>query len=189
MSAAHLQRGGSGGRSAPGTMAELVRPALRYRDSFLEATREFPPDEDTMVFEREQATRDFKGFVKSVDAFSRGQNLPRGWVASSSYWLVEGDEYIGSTNVRHELTEWLERYGGHIGYAIRPTKRQQGYGKLICKLALEEARNLGLKRVLITCDADNLGSRKIIESNGGVFENEVVQPDRDVPKRRYWFDL
>ena len=170
-------------------MAGLVRPSLRYRDSFLEATQEFPPDEDTMVFEREQATRDFAGFVTSVDAFARGESLPRGWVASSSFWLVEGDEYIGSTNVRHELTEWLERYGGHIGYAIRPSKRQQGYGKLICKLALEQAREIGLRRVLITCDADNVGSRRIIESNGGVFENEVAQPDRSVPKRRYWFDV
>jgi predicted acetyltransferase len=183
-----MKRGETGGRSAPGK-AGLVRPSLRFRDSFLEATQEFPLDEDTMVFEREQATRDFNGFVKSVDAYARGENLPRGWVASSSFWLVDGDEYIGSTNIRHDLTEWLERYGGHIGYAIRPTKRQQGYGKLICKLALEEAREIGLTRVLITCDADNVASRKVIEANGGVFENEVPQPDRSAPKRRYWFDL
>jgi len=170
-------------------MAALVRPSLACRDSFMEAAREFPADEDTMVFEREQATRDFVGFVRSVDAFSRGEQLPRGWVASSSFWLVDGDTYIGSVNIRHDLTEWLERFGGHVGYAIRPSMRRRGYGTLICKLALDEAREIGLKRVLITCDADNIGSRKIIEANGGVFSDEVPQPDRDVPKRRYWFDV
>lgn len=170
-------------------MAGLVRPSLRYRESFREASHEFPPDEDTMVYEREHALRDFEGFVRSVESFARGEQLPRGWVASSSFWLVDGDDYIGSVNIRHELTDWLERIGGHIGYAIRPSRRREGFGTLICRLALEESRKIGLERVLITCDADNIGSRKIIESNGGVFENEVPQPDRDVPKRRYWFDL
>ena len=170
-------------------MSELVRPSEKYRESFFEASREFPLDEDTLVYEREHATRDFAGFVKSVESWAQGKLLPRGWVASSTYWLVDDGEYIGSTNIRHELTDWLLRYGGHIGYAIRPSKRRRGYGRQICRLALDEARKLGLDRVLITCDADNIGSRKIIESNGGRFENELEQPDDESPKRRYWFDL
>lgn len=170
-------------------MAELTRPSRRYRDSFLEASDEFPADEDTLVYEREHAARDFDGFVASVAAWSQGSQLPRGWVPSSTFWLVDGDDYIGSINIRHELTDWLLRFGGHIGYAIRPSRRRQGMGTLMCKLALEEARAIGLKRVLITCDEDNVGSRKIIEANGGIFEDAVPQPDRDVPKRRYWIDL
>ncbi len=170
-------------------MTELVRPSRAYRESFLEASEEFPDDEDTLVYEREHAARDFDGFVASVVAWSAGDNLPRGWVASSSFWLVEGDDYIGSINIRHELTDWLLRFGGHIGYAVRPSRRRQGYGTLMCGLGLDKARDLGLKRVLITCDADNIGSRRIIEANGGVFEDEIPQADRVVPKRRYWFDL
>jgi predicted acetyltransferase len=168
---------------------ELVRPSVRYRESYMRAAEEFPPGEDSLIFEREHATRDFDGFVRSVKAWSAGRDLPRGWVASSTFWLVEDGEYIGSINIRHELNDWLLRYGGHIGYAIRPSRRRRGYGTLMCRLALDEARALGLKRVLITCDADNVGSRKIIEANGGVLENEVAQPDRDVPKLRYWIDL
>jgi predicted acetyltransferase len=155
----------------------------------MEASREFPPDEDTLVYEREHATRDFEGFVRSVKAWAQGKRLPRAWVASSTFWLVEGDDYIGSINIRHELTDWLLRFGGHIGYAIRPSRRRRGYGKLMCRLALDEARTIGLERVLITCDADNVGSRRIIEANAGVLEDEIPQPDRDVPKRRYWIDL
>jgi predicted acetyltransferase len=168
---------------------ELVRPGPRYRDSFFEASREFGPDEDTLVYEREHAVRDFDGFVKAVEGWSRGEQLPRGWVASTTLWLVDDDDYIGSVNIRHDLTDWLLRFGGHIGYAIRPSRRRQGYGRTICRLALIEARNIGLDRVLITCDADNVGSRKIIEANGGVLENEVFQPENDAPKRRYWIDV
>jgi predicted acetyltransferase len=170
-------------------MAELVRPSRRHRDSFLEASKEFPDDEDTLVYEREHAARDFDGFVASVAAWSTGELLPRGWVASSTFWLVDGEDYIGSINIRHELTDWLLRFGGHIGYAVRPSRRRQGYGTLMCKLALDKAREIGLARVLITCDADNTGSRRIIEANGGVFEDAVPQADRSVPKRRYWIDL
>jgi predicted acetyltransferase len=168
---------------------ELVPPSRRHRDSFLDASREFGPDEDTLIYEREHAVRDFDGFVDAVKSWSRGEKLPRGWVASTTRWLIVDDEYVGSVNIRHELTDWLLRFGGHIGYAIRPSRRREGHGTTICRLALDESRSIGLKRVLITCDADNIGSRKIIEANGGVFENEVVQPDNDSPKRRYWFDL
>ena len=124
-----------------------------------------------------------------IDAWTRGEELPPGWVAVSTFWLVDNGDYIGSTNVRHKLNTFLRDYGGHIGYTIRPTKRRLGYGTEICRLALEESKKLGLKRVLITCDDDNEGSRLIIERNGGVLENVVPQPDRNVPKRRYWFDL
>lgn len=170
-------------------MAELVLPSRTYRDSFVEASREFEPGEDTLVYEREHALRDFDGFVRSVREWTEGRMLPRGWVASSTFWLVDEGDYIGSTNIRHELTDWLLRLGGHIGYAIRPSRRRQGFGTLICKLALEEARRLGIDRVLITCDADNEASRRVIEANGGVFESEVPQPDRPVGKLRYWVQL
>jgi predicted acetyltransferase len=167
----------------------LAMPRPELKDSFIRASAEFPYDEETLAYERDLAVRDFDRYVRSAQDWARGKHLPRGWIAVSTFWLAEGDEYIGTVNVRHELNEWLLRYGGHIGYGIRPSRRRMGYGKLICKLGLEEARKLGLRRVLITCDADNIGSKNIIESNGGIFENEVPQPDRPVPKRRYWFDL
>jgi predicted acetyltransferase len=167
----------------------LAMPRPELKESFLRAAAEFPYDEETLAYERDLAVRDFDRYVRSAQAWAQGRDLPRGWIAVSTFWLAEGDEYIGTVNVRHKLNDWLLRYGGHIGYGIRPSRRRMGYGTEICRLGLEEARKLGLKRVLITCDADNIGSKKIIESNGGVFENELPQPDRSVPKRRYWFDL
>ncbi len=171
-------------------MTKLVVPSARFRRSFLEALEEFTLRDQSMIFERRLAKADFDGYLRVVDAWTRGDELPPGWVRVSTFWLVDDDdEYVGSTNVRHELNDYLLDLGGHIGYTIRPSRRRMGYGTEICRLALEESKKLGLSRVLITCDDDNEGSRLIIERNGGVLENVVPQPDANAPKRRYWFDL
>jgi predicted acetyltransferase len=171
------------------TGVKLAAPDARFKRSFLEALDEFPVDEEAIVSERRMATADYEEYVRLAEAWSQGNELPSGWVAATTRWLVDGDEYIGTTNIRHQLSDYLLRIGGHIGYAIRPARRRQGNGTEICRLALDEARLLGLDRVLITCDDTNLGSRKIIERNGGVLEDVVKQPDSNVPKRRYWVTL
>jgi predicted acetyltransferase len=87
----------------------------------------------------------------------------------------------------HSLNPYLERFGGHIGYVVVPEYRRQGYATEILRQLLQIAcQKLGLKRVLVTCDDDNVGSIKTIEKNGGVFESLVTGPDSDTPKRRYW---
>jgi predicted acetyltransferase len=170
-------------------VSRLVRPTADHKESFIEALGEFTQSDADMIYERRLARNDFDGYLRVVDAWTRGEEVPAGWVPVSTFWLIEDDTYIGSTNVRHVLNDYLRDYGGHVGYTIRPTKRRCGYGTEVCRLALVEARKLGLKRVLITCDEDNIGSRLIIERNGGVLEDVVPQPDRPVPKRRYWFDV
>jgi predicted acetyltransferase len=149
-------------------MPELAAPSAIYRDSFIAALEEFGPDEGGLTYEREVTPADFDDYVRVCAANARGEELPDGWVPYSTFWLVEGDEYIGSVNVRHVITDWMRRFGGHIGHHVRSSQRRKGYGTLICALALDEARKLGLDRVLITCDDDNMGSAKIIERNGGV---------------------
>ncbi len=87
------------------------------------------------------------------------------------------------------MNEFLLMMGGHIGYEIRPSRRKQGYGTEILRLGLEKAKELGLQRVLVTCDEDNIGSKKIIEHNGGKFENAIVMEGDTVKKLRYWIDI
>lgn len=100
---------------------------------------------------------------------------------------MEGDKYLGRTSIRYTLNDRLREYGGHIGYEIRPSEQRKGYGTLILRLALTRARELGLERVLVTCDVDNYGSRGVTENNGGVLEGEFEVPQyHDKPIGRYW---
>src|SRR5207244_2733801 len=95
-------------------------------------------------------------------------------------------EYLGQVCIRHVLNPQMEKITGHIGYHIRPRHRRQGYGRLILKLALPEAHRLGINPALVTCDATNIASRKIIEGNGGVLRDQVDQGEGLPPKLRFW---
>lgn len=170
---------------------ELVQPSIAYRDSYLAAKRE-----EGKVFEKNRdwirydlVEKDFSAYVQTLADRALGKGLPPGYVPDTRLWLVDRGEYIGSTSIRHDLNEYLLTTGGHIGYNIRPSRRMLGYGKEILRLALPEARGLGLRKVLLTCDETNTGSRKIIEVNGGVFEDKRPNPDGGPDKLRYWIVL
>ena len=115
--------------------------------------------------------------------------LPAGYVPSYDYFLVDGEEFIGIIHIRTNLTERLLRYGGHIGYGIHPKFWKQGYGTKLLQMGLEKGRDLITEDdILLTCDDDNIGSSKIIESNGGVLENKTWNEDRGEKflTKRYW---
>ena len=95
---------------------------------------------------------------------------------------------VGAVNIRHYLNEKLLFDGGHIGDGVRPSERRKGYATKIISLALDECKNLGINKVLITCNKDNIGSAKSIINNGGILENEVVDEDKQVVQR-YWIKL
>ncbi|GAA4708155.1 GNAT family N-acetyltransferase [Nocardioides conyzicola] len=99
-------------------------------------------------------------------------------------WITDGDpeEVVGFLALRHALTPWLLEEGGHIGYAVRPSRRRQGHASRALALAVRRAGELGIARALVTCDEDNDGSRRTIERCGGVYE------DSRNGKRRYWID-
>ena len=101
--------------------------------------------------------------------------------------LQQTGELIGMIDIRHRLNEGLLKFGGHIGYSVRPSRRRQGYAVEMLRLGLEECRKLGIDRVLLTCDKTNIGSAKTIQHNGGVLENEIETPDRIT--QRYWIKL
>ena len=128
-----------------------------------------------------------KTFMDSRDA----SKLPEGYVTSYDYFIVEDDKFLGRISIRTALTPKLLQYGGHIGYGIHPKYFRQGYGTKALELGLEKAKEIGLDRVLITCDDDNIGSYRIIEKNGGILENKVenFESGEKILTRRYWIDL
>lgn len=164
----------------------LDHPHIRYRDSFLEATLETILYGERPRWNYEKLEQHFDEFVENCLAHETDP-VP-GAVPQTDYWLIADGDYAGTVRLRHFLNDGLERFGGHIGYEIRPSRRRRGYGKLICHLALEEARKRGITKVLITCDDDNIGSQKIIEHNGGVLQDKVDN-GRHALTRRYWIHL
>lgn len=170
-------------------MIKLTRPNIKYKLSFLEGLREFQKEKRFTELDIRTLEKDFSSFVSKQNNYSQGKDLPKGFVPETILWLIDDNEFIGRASIRHKMTETLLKEGGHIGYAIRPSKRKTGYGKKILRLALKEANKLGLKKVLLTCNENNLGSKRIIESNGGVFQDKIFL-SKDKPfKLRYWISI
>lgn len=175
---------------------ELILPSVEYKASYIAAVKEFHAKQDGPPMARHyvglsvpELEADFENYVEKKKSESHGENLPEGWVPATTYWLIDNGEYIGGVAIRHELNENLKKFGGHIGYDIRPSQRGKGYGSKILELALPKAKELGITKVLVTCDATNIGSRKIIEKNGGVLENQVPNPETGVDKLRFWIEI
>jgi predicted acetyltransferase len=130
----------------------------------------------------------FSHYVQRLMDEERGVNLKEGYVPCSHYWLVNSDKSIvGAIRVRHNIdSEFLSLEAGHIGYDIAPSFRRLGHGKTMLKLALAKAKALGLFRVLVTADEDNIASRKIIEASDGELENIVMGKVFPNLLARYW---
>ena len=138
----------------------------------------------------EKIQQNAAAYIQKMKEVEQGIDLEEGFVPQTSFWLVrDGSTFVGESRLRHWLTPALEQHGGHIGYAIRPSERKQGYGTCILALTLEEARRIGLKRVLVTCDTDNIASARIIEKNGGVLDNRLISEQSGRMISRYWINL
>jgi predicted acetyltransferase len=129
---------------------------------------------------------DFDHYLEHLEVKTASEGL----VPDSVFFLLDEDRnrLLGAVNIRHYLNEALLREGGHIGDGIRPGERRKGYASEMIRLALIECRKLGIDRVLMTCDKDNVGSVKSIIKNGGVLENEFVNSD-GVTEQRYWISI
>ena len=169
-------------------MLILVEPSLAYKNPCLEAVGEFHAAGEYAVDAAELAAK-FEELIARLAAAKDPANALPGELPYEDFWLMDGEEWIGKLTLRTSINEKYLHSGGHIGYEIRPSKRRLGYGTELLRLGLAKACQRGLKRVLLTCDETNLGSRKVIENNGGQFENAVQVEGQTVLKMRYWIDL
>ena len=157
------------------------------RGSFLPALRGIAAGDRFYRGQLAQSLADFRAFVRQKRGQAAGKYLPAGYVPVSSFWLVAGRRVVGLVSIRHRLNRSLQVFGGHIGYAIAPFARRRGYGTAALRLALPHARALGIRRVLLTCSPRNIGSRRIIERNGGRFVDR--KKSRQGVRLRFWIDL
>jgi len=163
----------------------LVTPSTQWQSAFLEMARECKAAGDHRYA---LAVADFNAYLRRVETGRRGEGLPEGWVPGAEFWLEHDGTIVGCVRLRLGLTPDLEDEGGHVGYDVRPSARRRGYGTTLLRLVLIEARALGIERVRVTCDADNLGSIRVIERNRGVFAGSGVSKETGKTVRRYWIE-
>ncbi len=174
----------------PGPALVLREPSMDFADDFRKMVAEYRAADEE--FDRANAllTADLARYIKAAEDMAAGLGLLPGMVPQTSFWLVRDDATIVAASwLRHRITPALGIEGGHIGYTVRPRFRRQGYGTRICAMTLARAREIKLRRALITCDTDNLASACIIQKNGGVFAGETPSPRSRKPVSRYWVEL
>ena len=164
----------------------LRLPRADEEQEFLDAHHATTPEVPNFLHYYDEGMP-FARYLEVLEQAARGEGLPAGHVPSTFLFAFEGSRIVGRASIRHALNEFLLRVGGHIGYAVVPEFRRRGYATAILRQSVEFAqRNLGLARVLVICDDDNVASIRTIEKNGGVLENVVTGPDLIRPMRRYW---
>ena len=172
-------------------MTQLTRPDVRLHESWAAAMSEHHPEGPHvsgsglwMLPQAEQWDLTEQGCRRLVDVLRAAADEPEdeATVPCEFYWVTDGEpeQVIGFLALRTRLNDWLFNEGGHIGYSISPSRRREGHASRALALAVRRAGELGIDRVLVTCDEDNVPSARTIERGGGVYE------DSRNGKRRYW---
>src|SRR3989344_4042192 len=114
----------------------LAKPDPKYKASFMKALSEYQSEGRYLEYFADELEKDFAKLCQKFEDNSQGKNLKPGYVPATTLWLINNDEFIGRVSIRHSLTDYLMKEGGHIGYDIRPSQRQHGYGFKILQMAL-----------------------------------------------------
>lgn len=169
----------------------LERPRPELAESYRQLVHEFVDCGEKLVpFTLSFPNHDFSEFLRKLDACSRGEEIPPGFVPHSTFWLVHDDiEVVGVSNLRHKLTDALKIEGGNIGYGIRPGARGRGFAHILVRRTLDRARAMGILEAWLTCGKSNHASIRTIVRNGGVLESEGFVEARGEIVQRYRIDL
>ena len=165
---------------------KLVKLSAAYKKQLFDLLDEWYATGEKIVpyAIRKADYHDFDRYVSAIEGPGDGGET----VPDSTFFCldVERNIFVGAVNIRHSLNAGLLLYGRHIGDGVRPSERRKGIATQMIALALKECRKLGIRRVLMVCDKENIGSAKSILNNGGVLENEVIV--NGVTQQRYWLE-
>ena len=170
----------------------LIEPTLEYGEQIRAYRQEFIDSGDSM--DGTGGLRKFDDPQEWIDFLAKHKDpktIPEGRVPATQLIFVreEDRKIVGMIDIRHYLSEYLEKYGGHIGYSVAPSERLKGYATQMLKATLPVCKKLGIDKVLITCIKGNEGSKRTILNNGGVYETTVYEPDEKVKLEKYWITL
>lgn len=131
----------------------------------------------------------FQEYITALNRYEDPDNLPPGKVLQKSFWFLnDANTLVGNSRLRLSLNEYFLNIGGHIGFDVSPEHRRKGYATEILRQTLMEAAKHDIDRVLVTCNEENILSRKVIEKNGGLLENVVIEESTGKNILRFWID-
>lgn len=166
---------------------KLVKAAKEYQTQITEMLDEWHFFKEKIIpyAIRKSDYHNFEYYCENLEI----KDTNKGLVPDSTFFCLDEDRNImvGAVNIRHYLNEALLLNGGHIGDGVRPSERRKGIATKMIGLALQECRKLGIDKVLMVCDKDNIGSAKSIINNGGVLENELIIDG--ITEQRFWITL
>lgn len=166
---------------------KLVKASCEYQNQITEMLEEWYSAGEVIVpyAIRKCDYHDFESYCQTLEVTDTSGGL----VPDSTFFCLDEDrnKIVGAVNIRHYLNDSLLLNGGHIGDGVRPSERRKGIATEMIRLALSECKRLGIDKVLMVCDKENIGSAKSIIKNGGVMENEVEV--NGVTEQRYWIDI
>ncbi len=170
---------------------KLIKASYEYQDELTEMIKEWKHDQEVNHTDRSPWAI-FKNDIEDFDYYLENLECKEdknGYVPDSTFFCLDVDRnrIVGAVNIRHYLNENIYLTGGHIGDGIRPSERKKGYATAMIALALKECKKLGINKVLMTCNKENIGSAKSIMNNGGVLESEIGE-DGEI-EQRYWINL
>lgn len=131
----------------------------------------------------------FDDWIDDLEKNKYEENLPESYSPHTLYLAIDNNKIVGAIGIRWKQVPVLMTFGGLIGYSIRPTQRGKGYASEMLKLALDKFKNTNIENVLITCKDFNIASKKVIERNGGIFENTYKNVDDGYTYLRYWIKI
>lgn len=152
----------------------LIRPSAAYAERVMDFRREMlaghEPFDGCAGLEETDSFEEWTDFEERLK-----KKYGKGYVPSEVFLAVRDSDGlpVGIIDYRHPLSDFLFRYGGNIGYSVRPSERRKGYATQMLGLMLSVCKEYGETSVLITCEKQNEASRRTIIRNGGVLENEV----------------
>lgn len=168
---------------------KLVLPTPVHKSKVMNYKREFIENGDRMY--GTGGLKNAKSFDNWYTSFCNNlkeETVRKGLSPETTYLAINSDDHlIGMINIRHRLNDYLLNNGGHIDYSVRKSERQKGYAIEMLGLALKECAKLNIKKVLITCDKENIASARTIINNGAELENEIKVGTRI--SQRYWITL
>ena len=170
----------------------LKFPTFKDKDDILKFKEEFISSGQKMAGVSGLDKLEFEEWFEKIINERNKETCGEGRVPATLFLTIrkEDEKIVGIVQVRHELSEYLLNYGGHIGDCVRPSEQGNGYATEQIALALNFCRKLNIKKVLITCKQDNIASARTIIKNGGVLENEIPSAQEEgVVFQRYWIDL